>query len=338
MWPVASIRVGQRLRHDLGDLDELMTSIQMFGLLQPILISKDGVLICGLRRYAAIVRLGWKNVTVWVQPKISTELEIALAEVHENVSRKPFNPIEAAQLYDELLPIFREDAARRQLASRFGFEAKNPGIGGPAKVAAPRGDSRALAAYAITGTRSDLTLERVLHIHRLATDVTAPVSVRETAAREYHAMAQDHAVKPHFLAVKAAQTTYDLEQLAADVARLTPVKKASTKQRPRSHSLAPMGAAAAREEVRAIGEEQRRRDESGVRQPPHRVTRYSKRAFLMILQETDYWWLRFDAEEVAAALTAKQWEQFDDWVTQAVAFRERAQQAAHASPNDTTTN
>ena len=47
---VASIHVGHRFRSDLGDLDALVASIRLMGLLQPITISPDGTLICGVRR------------------------------------------------------------------------------------------------------------------------------------------------------------------------------------------------------------------------------------------------------------------------------------------------
>ena len=67
-WAVYSIRVGRRHRIELGDIDELAASIQRDGLLQPITITPDGVLVCGARRLAAIKRLGWKKVNVWASP------------------------------------------------------------------------------------------------------------------------------------------------------------------------------------------------------------------------------------------------------------------------------
>jgi ParB family chromosome partitioning protein len=61
---VASIRVGQRHRRDLGDLNALVASIRREGLLQPITITPDGLLVCGARRLAA-VRLFWFNCFLW---------------------------------------------------------------------------------------------------------------------------------------------------------------------------------------------------------------------------------------------------------------------------------
>ncbi|KAB1897887.1 ParB N-terminal domain-containing protein, partial [Micrococcus luteus] len=57
---VASIQVGHRHRTELGDIDELAVSIDRDGLLQPITITPEGVLVCGARRLTAIRQLGWK--------------------------------------------------------------------------------------------------------------------------------------------------------------------------------------------------------------------------------------------------------------------------------------
>ena len=55
---VESIWSGRRHREDYGDIDALVESITRDGLLQPITITPDGMLICGARRLAAIRRLG----------------------------------------------------------------------------------------------------------------------------------------------------------------------------------------------------------------------------------------------------------------------------------------
>lgn len=122
---VDSIRVGQRHRTDLGDLDELVASIDRLGLLQPITISPDGTLICGARRLEAVRRLGWQRVNVWVRSGISTRLEQLLAEQHENTMRKAFTPTEAATLYQELKNLMAEDAAKPPPASALTARAPN---------------------------------------------------------------------------------------------------------------------------------------------------------------------------------------------------------------------
>src|SRR5690242_18225091 len=62
-----SIIVGIRHRKDTGDIDALMRSIEEVGLLQPITITPDGILVCGWRRLEAIRRLGWPTLKVWVR-------------------------------------------------------------------------------------------------------------------------------------------------------------------------------------------------------------------------------------------------------------------------------
>ena len=64
---VDSIVVGARHRKDLGDLAVLMKSIEERGPLQPITVTPDGVLVCGLRRLEAVKRLGWPTISVWVR-------------------------------------------------------------------------------------------------------------------------------------------------------------------------------------------------------------------------------------------------------------------------------
>ena len=51
---IDSITVGVRHRKDPGDLNALMRSIEEVGLLQPVTITPDGVLICGWRRLEAL--------------------------------------------------------------------------------------------------------------------------------------------------------------------------------------------------------------------------------------------------------------------------------------------
>mgnify|MGYP003467394799 FL=1 len=54
---VDSIQVGRRHRTELGDLGSLSASIERDGLLQPITVTPDGILVCGARRLAAIKQL-----------------------------------------------------------------------------------------------------------------------------------------------------------------------------------------------------------------------------------------------------------------------------------------
>ena len=133
---VESIQVGHRHRKDMGDLDALISSIERDGLLQPITITPDGVLVCGARRLAAIKQLGWDTVKVWVRSGISGTLAHLLAEQDDNVLHKPLTQMEQAGLYREITELLREDADRRKGATQFSSEHQ-PGDDGPAKFAGP---------------------------------------------------------------------------------------------------------------------------------------------------------------------------------------------------------
>ena len=126
-WTVESIRVGRRHRTELGDIDELAASIERDGLLQPITVTPDGVLVCGARRLAAIKRLGEKKVNVWVRSGLSDRLGQLLAEQDDNMLHKPLTQREAAALYRELKQVMAEDAARRKVSTQFSSDYQ-PGV------------------------------------------------------------------------------------------------------------------------------------------------------------------------------------------------------------------
>ncbi len=127
---VDSIVIGIRHRDDLGDIDALARSIERLGLLQPVTITPDGVLVCGRRRLESVKRLGWRTLKVWVRSGISDELSRMLAERDENQQRKDLDEVELSKLYGETSRLLAEDAARRQAATRFGSEADDGGACG----------------------------------------------------------------------------------------------------------------------------------------------------------------------------------------------------------------
>lgn len=179
---VASIRVGHRHRSDLGDLTELVDSIRTMGMLQPITVSPDGVLICGARRLAAAHLLGWRRISVWVRAGISTPLQKLLAKQHDNTIRKAFSPAEEVSMYAELKVLLAEEAARRQHASRFGADLD--GGCGSADSAEPSGrETRAQAARLVSGRQSYTRFEQVLALRRFADDPGIDQQIRESAVR-----------------------------------------------------------------------------------------------------------------------------------------------------------
>ncbi len=117
-----------RRNFDEESLKELAASIQEFGILQPILVSKieqeteNGTkvsyqLIAGERRFMAAKMLGLERVPAIIK-KIDLEanrLEIAIIE---NIQRADLNPIESARAFAKLQDEFR--LTQREIAQRVG--------------------------------------------------------------------------------------------------------------------------------------------------------------------------------------------------------------------------
>lgn len=93
---VTDIQVGDRFRQDMGDIDALVGSISVVGLLHPIVITSNNELVAGARRLAAVKQLGWIEVPVRVIDMPS----LIAGEYAENVSRKDFTPSEMVAICD----------------------------------------------------------------------------------------------------------------------------------------------------------------------------------------------------------------------------------------------
>lgn len=80
------IKIGNRVRRDLGAINELADNIKELGLLQPVGITKDNELVFGERRLAACKSLNYEEIEVVV---IDSN-ELLECETTENVNRKSF--------------------------------------------------------------------------------------------------------------------------------------------------------------------------------------------------------------------------------------------------------
>lgn len=90
---INSIKVPDRVRKDLGNLEPLMESLTRCGQLNPITVSRDLELIAGHRRLTAAQRLGWKMIDAVVVDGLSEERRLEM-ELEENIYRKDFTPDE----------------------------------------------------------------------------------------------------------------------------------------------------------------------------------------------------------------------------------------------------
>ena len=92
--PITSIRIGDRHRKELHNIEDLAQSIADVGLLHPVVVTPDGELVAGQRRLAAVTKLGWASVPVTV---VDID-EILLGEYAENTYREDFTPTEAVSI------------------------------------------------------------------------------------------------------------------------------------------------------------------------------------------------------------------------------------------------
>lgn len=311
---VDSIVVGRRHReHPEVDVEPLMLSIKKLGLLQPVTITPDGVLVCGARRLAAVKQLGWRTVKVWVRSGISDELNRLLAQQDENAERKPLTPREQAALFRELRRLMTEDGARRQEASRFGARGNVAGDNGAGAAPAPRGhgDTRHQAALAVTGRASYSLLEQISAIERVAADRTLPETVRRIADAELEAIEAGADVKPAYYRVLASKELIGVDESTPD----GPVND---------------------DELEAITNEARdvlgQRRGRGTRRKTHPgASHRSLRAFLLTWRDLDGWSRFYNPSEIAAQLKEEDWEMFQRVLAETIAFADEVR-ALRAAP------
>ena len=94
---IKEIRIKEgRRRLDDSNVKELAGSIQELGLLNPITIDRNHVLIAGFHRLEAVRILGWEEVECTVSSLDGLEAE--LAEIDENFIRKELPPVEYGEM------------------------------------------------------------------------------------------------------------------------------------------------------------------------------------------------------------------------------------------------
>jgi ParB-like chromosome segregation protein Spo0J len=111
---IAEIRIGERHRRDLGDVDQLAASIAAVGLLHPVVTDAHGNLIAGQRRLEAYKALGRTHIPVTVVPLD----DIVHGEFAENTARKDFTLSEAVAIKRALEPVERAAAKERMLTGK----------------------------------------------------------------------------------------------------------------------------------------------------------------------------------------------------------------------------
>jgi ParB family chromosome partitioning protein len=305
---VDSIVVGHRHRQHPGDdIEPLKASIKKLGLLQPVTITPDGVLVCGARRLEAVKQLGWRTLRVWVRSGISDDLSRLLSQHDENAERKALNQLEQAALFRELRKLIREDGLRRRRANHDSAEGGSEGQDGSGESPEPQPghrESRHQAALAVTGKASYHLLEQISAIERIAADRTLPDTVRKIADMELQAIQDGGDVNPAYGRVILAKDTITADD--------TPERSG-----PLSAEELDELATEARERV------DQDRERRGSRGGPSRTSRSghrSLRAFLLTWGDLDGWSRYYNPSEIAAQLKQSDWEMFERVLAETINF------------------
>lgn len=145
MTEIAIIKIGERHRKDLGDINGLAESIREMGMLQPIGITEDKVLVFGERRLVACRDiLGWEEIPA----RIVNVSSIVAGEYAENEVRKNFTPSE-------------RHAIGKALAEEIGERRGNPNLIPQNSAELPKGmETRDIVAKK-SGLGSHDTYEKV---------------------------------------------------------------------------------------------------------------------------------------------------------------------------------
>jgi len=85
---LAKIEIRSCLRKSLDDLDTLTESIKRLGLLHPVIVDPNGILIAGHRRFEACKLAGLTTVPVIKVPVSHDSIEALDIKIDENLCRK----------------------------------------------------------------------------------------------------------------------------------------------------------------------------------------------------------------------------------------------------------
>ncbi len=177
-------KANPRRTFDAAQLEELAASLKHQGVLQPILVRKEGKgyrIIAGERRWRAAQKAGLTELPVIIREASDAEAyELALVE---NIQRADLNPLEEAEAYRRLVE--ERKLTQEQVADRVGKDRSSVAnalrllhLPNEVKQLVVEGDVDMGHARAILGLGS--SKEMVL----LARDVvTDKLTVRETEAR-----------------------------------------------------------------------------------------------------------------------------------------------------------
>lgn len=148
--PIETITINRadRQRRELRGIDELAESIHRLGLIHPIVIDTDGVLVAGERRLTAVKSLGWTHIPTQLSTDLDPRTHHAI-ELEENVKRQDITWQERALAMDKYLEIRREQEgsmSQAAVATELGLSKMDVGRNLAVAEALKSGDERVAKA------------------------------------------------------------------------------------------------------------------------------------------------------------------------------------------------
>jgi hypothetical protein len=92
---ISAVQTGERRRVKMGSIAALAKSMDTYGLIHPIVVRDDGMLVAGGRRLEAAKKLGWKSIPATPISKLSDE-QLREIELEENIRREGLDSYEAS--------------------------------------------------------------------------------------------------------------------------------------------------------------------------------------------------------------------------------------------------
>lgn len=168
----------ERQRRELRNIDDLALSIQRLGLIHPVVITEDNVLVAGERRLTACRQLGWTAISVQYTNEL-TWYEQQMIELDENLKRENLTwqeEVAALARFHQLKTENEEDWSQAATAEELGVD--------PSQVARKLAVAQEMHNPAVAEADRFSTASNIVsrNAERKRTSVLASVSTDLTAA------------------------------------------------------------------------------------------------------------------------------------------------------------
>lgn len=159
--PLGQIDIGERRREDIGDIGALAQGIKRVGLLEPIIVDRNGNrgyrLVVGERRLRAAWLLQWETIPAQLREQL-TDAELRDIEFEENENRKPLTERERARTFASSKKLKDNAAKAREILAQSAQE-KTGKRGQPVKPTSQNAVAEALGTDRRTVERAEQHVE-----------------------------------------------------------------------------------------------------------------------------------------------------------------------------------